>query len=101
MKKSHFIVLVVGVVLMAGGPAAGLLVTVQAMKGAVAATQAGTGAERAELADQISEALTGTIVGLGVGAVGLVDVVVAMVAHFVARSRRKAEASRPSLWPPV
>ena len=86
MRKSHFILLVVGVVLMAGGPAGGLLVTVQAMSRAVAASKAGT---PAELADQVSEALTSTTVGLGVGALGLVLAVVALVAHFVARKRRK------------
>jgi biopolymer transport protein ExbB/TolQ len=91
MKRSHFICLILGLALLFGGPAVGLLATVLGMQRAVAAASANQNAGTAKLAHDVEQALTGTWWGLAVGAAGLVVAIVAIVVHFTSRSVRRAE----------
>ena len=97
MKKSHFLSLLAGLVLMFGGPAVGLFLTVQRMMQAVAA-QGDQPAVTERPAADLTRALAPTHAGLAVGAAGLGLVLVAVALIF--RERKARTNTPPPTVPP-
>jgi len=96
MRKSHFIALITGLIVMFAGPAAGLLGTVLGMMNAFeAAKQSGPAPSPADLSNSITGALTATVVGIAIGAVGMIVAIAAVIAYFATRPPRPAAPQPP------
>ncbi len=85
MRKSHFIAMVGGLVLMFGGPAAGLFVTAQRMRCAIEALQAGQADAAARAAAELARAIASIHLGLAIGLAGLLILFSALVLYFATR----------------
>jgi len=90
MRRSHFICLILGLVLLFGGPAVGLFTTVVGMQRAFAQAAASGQADAAKLSQGVRQALVGTRIGLAVGVAGLGIVIFAVCLHAAARRARRA-----------
>jgi hypothetical protein len=103
MKKSHFLCLILGLVLMFLGPTGGSFAAMLRMRRAVEIAGA-PGPARPELvAHEIGQAAQRMAIGVAVGIVGLGVAVSAIVVHFVARRarRRRAAGAPPFDFPPL
>ena len=86
MRSSVLACLVVGLVLLVGGPLVGVVCTVVGMQQAFhAMARQGSAASPGELSEGIHQALLYTFLGLPVAGIGLVLLAVALVLHLAAR----------------
>ena len=93
MRKSHFFAMIAGLVLMFGGPAAGLFFTAQRMRRAIEVAQGGQADGAARLAAELSRALAAIHLGLTIGVAGLLILLSAIALHF---ATRRARATPPA-----
>ncbi len=90
MRSSVLACLVVGLVLLVGGPLVGVVCTVVGMQQAFdALARQGGASSPAELSEGIRQALLYTFLGLPVAGIGLVLLAVALVLHLAARPREQ------------
>jgi hypothetical protein len=102
MKKSHFLCLILGLVLMFLGPTGGSFTAMLRMRRA-AEIAGDRDLGRADLvAHEIGEAVHRMTIGMAVGIIGLGVAVSAIVLYFVARRvrRRRAAGAPPFDFPP-
>ena len=94
MKRSHFITLVVGVVVMFLGPAAGMFASVLRMRRALALAETLAEPQAGQLlASAAHGTFVATTVGICVGALGLLVVIVCLVVQVSTRGRAQPPGS--------